>query len=1017
MSFTSRLAIGTFAIFSLASQLAVAKTQTGDSGVEKELRFQEGDESGNEIKALKTELLVTSSEKKALAQLLRLEQKYAGSRMEPEILFRLAELYMRRARSERFFEVHRGDRQIMSFAPEEVKGASESNEIRKAIAYYDRITGQFPHFRMMDVVEFNTGYAYQQLGQDQAAEAHFRRLITDHGSSNLVPDSYLAVGEINFKAHRYQVALENFKAISKFPQSRVYPYGLYKAAWCYYDLQDATSGMTQLEEVIRFGARVAANNWDSKLDLRKEALADLALFYSDVKSPDGAVDYFIQHSEGIDSSIYLMKLVAIYKRHGKLTEVETVLKQILVKMPESDAVPSVHEELVWNYDRTKRPTAAVAQLVEFDNYCSTHQPPVAKKLKKGEQPPRSECITKISETSKKLATKWHATWKKFGEPTSAGDLAMSSEKAYRLYFKTADAHDVEKPTVRYAFAELMFSRGQFREASEIYAGVEGDKKAGLPVDPKVLQDSHYAAALSLEKAVGDKWSDEDEQKFAALADRYLAQHPQGTFVLELQFKRAYIAYEKGRYDEAAPIFKKIGWAHYPASEPLNEKVAKAQDLYLDILNIKKDFKGIKEAAKELLAIYAGGNRTEQIGKIYREAYFSEIQQLEEQGDAESAIEAYKKFALENSKSELAPKAWWNASQLQFRIGDATGGANTCYQMHKLFPNSTKGKDCLTKAATTFEAMARLDLAAKVLLNLAEVDVDQQNHWREVAADFFALSGAKDRAISMYMKLASTAKGDVQLALYEKSAALAKTSGDQATLLTIEGYYSSQNIEPQASRLFVEQAEQAFEKGDMTRAFNTAKRIISRDTLPKELLARARFVQARVLEDEYRKQSVKARVSSVGFVLAIKTEKLEKAQKAFQSAIHYADPNISVKALSRLGDCYLDFASTVRNMTFIATLSTDDQKSFRAEIEQMAVPMEEKGVESINQALETAKKFQLRNGEIAELQIAVNKLNMKNSPMTGIIKVAGPQIYLPAFELTKRTSQRDPASLTEKEIKQ
>ena len=39
-------------------------------------------------------------------------------------------------------------------------------------------------------------------------------------------------------------------------------------------------------------------------------------------------------------------------------------------------------------------------------------------------------------------------------------------------------------------------------------------------------------------------------------------------------------------------------------------------------------------------------------------------------------------------------------------GDATGGANTCFQMYKLFPGSTNGKDCLHKAAQTFEAMER-----------------------------------------------------------------------------------------------------------------------------------------------------------------------------------------------------------------------------------------------------------------------------------------------------------------------
>src|SRR5689334_17567916 len=83
----------------VAGQAREAKV-TGDSGVEKELRLKEGDETGNEVKALKTELLVMKSEKKALEQLQRLERRYRDTRMEPEILFRLAEIYMRRARTE-----------------------------------------------------------------------------------------------------------------------------------------------------------------------------------------------------------------------------------------------------------------------------------------------------------------------------------------------------------------------------------------------------------------------------------------------------------------------------------------------------------------------------------------------------------------------------------------------------------------------------------------------------------------------------------------------------------------------------------------------------------------------------------------------------------------------------------------------------------------------------------------------------------------------------------------------------
>ncbi len=984
----SILAAGLLALSPTAE--ASKKKQTGDSGVERELRYKEGDESGNEVKALKTELLVIKSEKKALDQLLKLLKKHTGTRMESELLFRLAELYMRRARSERFFEVHRNSEKIMTFAPRLVKEASEASEIKKAISHYDRIYEKFPRFHSMDIVLFNNAYANLQIGEDKAAEQRLSTLIKEHGGSPLVSDAYLALGEIHFKARNFQLALESFKAVRRFPKARVYPYGIYKAAWTYYNLQDAVSGLKELEDVIAFGREVASRGWDSKLDLRKEALGDLALFYSEVRPAAEAVDYLRAQAKEIDASPYVMRLAEIYKRHSRHNDVELLLTDLLVKMPGSEATASAHEELVLNYDRTKRQPKAIEQLLAFDLYCDSITA----------KPAQVECRHKISDTSKKFATKWHGIWKKaYGLATTNGgaELAVSAEKSYRLYLKSTSPKDPELPTVRYTFAELLFARGQYREASNLYASLEESQKAGVKLDPKVAHDASYAAVVSLEKSVkDDKWNDDDEKRFHELSDAYIARHSSGQYVLDLRFKRAFIAYEKEHYDEAAPQFKKIGWAkeYLAAGAVLPEKVVKSQDLYLDILNHKKDYSGIKEAARELLSSAAGA-RSGPVEKVYREAYFAEIQLQEEKGDLAGAVESYKKFALENTTSELAPKAWWNASQLQFRMGDATGGANTCYQMHRLFPNSSNGKECLSKAARTFEAMGRLDNAARVLLNLAEVESENQDKWRELAADFFALSGSKDRAILMYQKLAESRKTNAQqLPLLEKAATLARESGDLKTLAQIENQYTSKGIEPQASRLVVEQAEHLFEKGDLTKAFNISKRVISKDGLPKELHARARLVQARVLEDEYRKQSVKARMDRIGVVLAIKTEKLEKAQKAYQSAIHYGEAAVSVKALKRLGDCYIDYAKTVRGMNLPAGIAEADQKAFKNEIEQLAIPMEEKGIESTNQALETAKKAQLRDGQIGELQAEVNRLNMK--PGGAVVAVVVPQRYLPEF---------------------
>ena len=996
---TNLLLISVIVAASFASSVSFAKKQTGDSGVEKELRFQLGDEDGNEVKALKTEVIVMRTEKKALDQILRLQKRYEGTRMEPEILVRLAALYMRRARTERFFEVHKDSQQIISFAPTLVKEASEAAEIRKAIVIYQKIEDKFPQFRSMDVVMFNNAYAYQQIGDNPAAEKLLTGIVTKFPRSSLVPDTYLALGEINFAKRQFSVALEHFQAIRKYPSSHVYPYGLYKAAWCYYNMQDAASGMKQLEEVVLFGRKVATDKLDSKLDLRKEALGDLALFYGDVMPADKGVDYLVAQAQEIDAGPYIMKLVELYKRHSRYKDVEVVLKDVLAKLPKSEMVATAHEELIWNYERTKQQDKAAVQLTALNDYCDAQVATVvAKKLKKGEALPRKECQDKVADTSKKLATKWHGLWKKQGGLEGGrgqAELLATAEKAYKVYLKSADQiKDADLPTVHFAYAELLFARGEYRDASANYAMIGDYQKAGVKIDAKVGHDAAYAAIVSLEKSVKDKWNDQDEKRFQALSEDYVQRYPKGEFVLELRFKRAFIAYEKEHYDEAAPQFKKIGWESV-STPTTSERILKSQDLYLDILNIKKDYKAIKEAAQSLLGKSPDEKRGGQISKIYREAYFSEIQQMEEKGNINGAIEAYKKFALENGTSDLAPKAWWNASQLQFRLGDAEGGANTCYQMFKLFPKSTNGRDCLTQASQTFESMARLDLAGRVLLNLALVETDKQDHWREVAADFFALSGGKPRAIQMYMKLGEGKKQDEKVRFYQKAELIAHEMGDTKTLDHIESEFTKMGIEPHASRMVVEQAEAAFDAGDLTKAFNTSKRIISRDGLPKELLARARFVQARVLEDEYKKQSTKARMEKIGIVLAIKTEKLEKAQKAMQSAINYGDGQVSVKALQHLAGMYLDYAKTTRGMTLPAGVPEADVAAFKGEIEQLSIPMEEKGIEAMNQALETAKKAQLRDGQIADLQKEVDRLNMKNDTAPAV-QVSKPGIYVPKF---------------------
>ncbi|MCB0369303.1 MAG: hypothetical protein KDD45_07570, partial [Bdellovibrionales bacterium] len=60
---------------------------------------QETNEQENEVKNIKSELLISRTETKAINSLLKIIKKYKGTSQEPDLLNRLAELYMRKSKS------------------------------------------------------------------------------------------------------------------------------------------------------------------------------------------------------------------------------------------------------------------------------------------------------------------------------------------------------------------------------------------------------------------------------------------------------------------------------------------------------------------------------------------------------------------------------------------------------------------------------------------------------------------------------------------------------------------------------------------------------------------------------------------------------------------------------------------------------------------------------------------------------------------------------------------------------
>ena len=277
----------------------------------------------NDQRALQAEILVSWSEQKAVKYLKRLIKRSKGRPNEADLWYRLSELYMRRAKSGRFFDLTQEDRKgkdkslSLSISGSNI-AASEKKMLQKAIDVYGKMQRSFQKFPQMDSVVFNHAFAYQRLENDKAAEKLYRKLVEKYPQSKMIYDSYIAIGEIRYKDQDFFEAVENFRMVEKNPNSRLYAYAIYKKGWALYNMQSFNQAVISMKRVaFLFDTRNKNNLLKRKVyNLRKESLNDLALFYYDLDKPKTAYKYFDKvalNDEELSKMIF--KLTSLYENY------------------------------------------------------------------------------------------------------------------------------------------------------------------------------------------------------------------------------------------------------------------------------------------------------------------------------------------------------------------------------------------------------------------------------------------------------------------------------------------------------------------------------------------------------------------------------------------------------------------------------------------------------------------------------------------------------------------------------
>ncbi len=929
-------------ILATTPRIALA-TQEQTKGMLPEVRLNSDNEDQNQEKAFQSEVLITKAENKAIDSLVKIIAKKKGTQDEPDLLFRLAELYMRRAKSGRFFDLNISSESRLTRMG--VPNQKTQEALKQAIQVYNRIQKEFPKFKNLDAVYFNNALAHLQTKQTEQARNLYEQMITQFPSSTLVPDTLLEAGEIYYYKQNFTQALEKFKAIEKFPKSKAYPYGLYKSAWCHYNLKQTDQGVQQLLAVVRENP---ADSLDQKkYNLRKEALRDLTLFVGETMQPESLFAFFEKITTENELGEVMLGLAMLYESHSKFKEISIFTKQFIDKYPNNPNAVKCYAKLIDSNETLKNRDVVISYLKKMGEYCKTQ--PISLASNKDEK----SCQDQFRSISLEISKKWWDIWLKNKKNVEFSKL---TEQSFEILLENDETSKPDSKS-RFAYAELLFQLEKFEKSSENYEEVSNHKA----LDKTLKHDALYGALYSLEKQIEKQDDPVLVERQKKLSQRYVNEFANGEHIVQIQYKLGFIAYKQQDYDQALAILT-----------PLTKKTkfesikSKSEDMILDIYNIKKDFKSIQAFARETNKTTTNDKRKQNLSKIIEESHYSQIQQEASTLPIVNQVEQLRSFAKEHSDSKLGQDAFWQAVSLAYSNNLDVMGAELSLEFVKQYPQDSRRVDAVRESVKSFIEAGQITKAISTLRDLARIDSTNGFKHLELSCDLLRVNSQLAEARGCYRGLFDSADKKKKTELLTKIMKSFKEGQNTSELASIQSEILKENIEPYATQLLIDQAKKLLAEKKYKDAFSMSLKINARP-VDGDARAEARLIQATVLEKEFVDQSVKAREDKFATVLSMKTEKLDKAFTAYSSTLKMSKKeNIQIQALQGVDRLYAHFIESISNMPIPATLTPEDQKVLKAELVKLTDPFQKKKTDNLAQL---RKLSQLSTGNSEEVNWA------------------------------------------------
>ena len=919
------------------------------------------------------------------------------------------------------------------------------HDYSKAIELYDKILTEYPASEYADDALYSKAWLLEQMDKGEESRQVYRELIDKYPDSRFAPESYMRLAEYYFAPREDKTdeeqqivelrkAIQLYKNVLKYKDSKRYDEALYKLGWSYYKLaardpkyyNDAITYFILAADDITRAEKYDPKGEISNANVKDEAVEYIGICFTDEAYTKNGVDKARRMLERIGDRPYGPQVMkAIGTTFQKIDENEKAVyayRSLLEMYPDYEEAPLIQKNIVdalFSLGRDQEAYAARQELYEKYN-------------------PKSDWYQNLAQSDKADKVKYLKQAYKLSEEAlrtnllldlQAGeDLEASGKPAREMYQKVADEckiyldyfpADSNAYDVNWSYAYLLDAKlGEFEKAFDEYIRVSND----------YLEESHRHDAALNAVAVADtlvkirfgatqdtlkkinlaeiaKMSPQaltkEETRLIEAYDNYIKLFPDGEYTPNFLAAAGGIYYNHYKFAEAKIYFQTLV-KRFPGAEQKSLAMRSIMDSYFAL----GKFKDSEIVAKNILNEPGVSEEQKKFAaKRMGQAIFKNAEYLEEQGDYFAAAnEFYRVFTDAPTDPKIIEPALLRSGLNYQKAKDWVRAIAVYDTLATRYPKSKFALPALQNMAKDYEELEQYVDAGRIYERIFEEFRNSDNADAALynASFYYKKGKAWEDAIRVNKKyIQEFPDQSYSTDLYFDNASLYLKLGNLAEANKIYQEFAQKfPDDPRTVRAFYERGKYYMENGQFELAKAEFNKAIARSEQFRRqgkdpnafIAAEAAFKLAEILHKEYTSIQLTQPESNIKANLAKLRKLMKDLNTAYSKVLAFGSPK-SFEATYDIARTYEEFANIFVNQQINPNLSEAKKFVQRKKINEQAAALYDKAVEQYKQVIE-------------KIPVIAEKLGVDLNAEPDTMALAANDTSKAAGELLKRAAEKD-----------